>query len=113
MSETKNESSNPLKEVTDKVVITPEDAQSAAEFWTHFDVPMVQGLKEAFEAFQKDPTLENQNRLKFLSVQAVGFTDHDAFNDEMFTEVVQQCRNIRYDMSFDQELRDVLQPEDK
>jgi hypothetical protein len=101
-------SANPLKEQIDKVVITPEDAAGAAEFWPHFEVAMSPELKAAFERFQADPSLENQNELKYQAVSAVGFTEHEAFQDEMFKEIVDECRAVSYDMKFDRELRETL-----
>ena len=110
MSE-QEQSANPLKEQVDKVVITPEDAAGAAEFWPHFEVPMSPELKAAFENFQKNPCLETQNELKFQAVTAVGFTEHEAFKDEMFKEIVEECRSVSYEMQFDRDLRDTLTEE--
>ena len=104
---------NALQEVSKKVVITPEDCQGAAEFWTHFDVPMPEGLKLAFETFAADPTFENQNKIRLEISRAIAYTQHDAFKDEMFKEVVEECKAVEYDMGFDQELEKTLTPEDK
>jgi hypothetical protein len=103
MSEKENEK-NPLQEVVRKVVITGEDCKGAADFWTHFEVPMIPELKAAFDAFVSNPTLENQDEVKFAVCKAIGYTDHDAFNDEMFKEIVEECRSVVYDMSFDRGL---------
>ena len=112
-TETKENESNPLQEVSNKVVITPEDCSGAAEFWVHFEVPMLEGLKLAFEKFAKDPSFENQNEIKLQVCKAIGYTEHDAFNDEMFKEIVEECRNVVYDMSFDKDLESSLATKDE
>ena len=104
----KSENANPLQEVSNKVVITPEDCSGAADFWTHFEVPMTPGLRAAFDKFAKDQTIENQNEIKLEVCRAIGYTDHDAFKDEMFKEIVEECRSVVYDMSFDKDLRATL-----
>lgn len=109
MSESEN---NALQEVSRKVVITPEDCSGAADFWTHFEVPMPMELRSAFEKFAKDPSINNQDDIKLQICKAIGYTDHDAFNDEMFKEIVEECRNVVYDMSFDKDLEKTLTPEE-
>ena len=111
MSKETNEPNNPLQEVSNKVVITGEDCKGAADFWTHFEVPMPTELKTAFERFEKDPSIENQNEVKLQVCKAIGYTDHDAFNDEMFKKIVEECRNVVYDMSFDKDLASTLSVE--
>jgi len=112
MSETEKDS-NALQEVVKKVVITPEDCQGAAEFWTHFDVPMPDALKLAFEKFGKDPTFEHQDEIRIELCRAIAYTQHDAFKDEMFKEVVEECKSVEYDMGFDKELEKELIHDDK
>lgn len=99
---------NVLQEIERKVVITPEDCAGAADFWTQFEVPMIPELKEAFEAFSKNPSVENQDKVKLAVCKAVGYTDHEAFKDEMFKEIVEECRSIVYDMEFDKNLENTL-----
>ena len=107
------EVTNPLQEVSNKVVITPEDCAGAAEFWTHFDVPMLPELREAIDRFAKEPTFENQNEVKFAVCKAIAYTKHDAFNDEMFKEIVEECANEVYNMSFDRDLENKLASRDE
>src|ERR1700677_607330 len=104
----KEEEKNPLQEVSAKVAITPEDCTGAAEFWKHFSVEMTPALKLAFEQFEKEPTYENQQRVKVEVCRAIGYTEHEAFRDEMFKEIVEECRNVVYDMSFDDALKSTL-----
>ena len=106
--ELKKEDTNPLQEVSKNVAITPEDCAGAADFWTHFEVPMPPELKEAFAKFSKEPTYANQQEVKHQVCKAIGYTEHEAFNDEMFKEIVEECRNVTYDMGFDTALESTL-----
>lgn len=107
-NEAKTPETNPLNEVSKTVTITPEDCTGAADFWTHFEVPMPSKLKEAFDNFVKDPTYANQQIVKHQVCNAIGYTEHEAFNDEMFREIVEECRNVTYDMGFDDALEKTL-----
>jgi hypothetical protein len=109
-NEVKETESNALQEVQKTVVITPEDVTGAADFWPQFEVAMPPELKAAFETFCKDPTYENQQLVKHQVCKAIGYTDHEAFRDEMFAEIVEECRNVTYDMGFDSALEDALTP---
>lgn len=104
----KENTNNALQEVSRKVVITPEDCAGAADFWTHFEVPMPDALKLAFENFTKSPTIENQDEIKLQITRAIGNSDHEAFKDEMFKEIVAECLNVEYDMAFDKSLEGTL-----
>jgi len=108
MSDQKQENENSLAEVTRKVVISPEDVAGARDFWTHFEVPMPDALAAAFDAFTKNPTLENQDEIKLQITHAIGHTEHEAFQDEMFKEIVAECRNVNYDLMFDRQLETTL-----
>lgn len=93
-------------EPENKVVITAEDAKAAFQFWKEFDVPVMDGLKEAFDAFQADPTYRNQQRLKLMVTKAVATTDHECFKDETFQKVAEECAAVSYDMQFDQQFEE-------
>jgi hypothetical protein len=103
---------NELQEVVRKVVITPEDVAGAAEFWPQFEVPMPSELKAAFDNFQKDPTLANQDELKYQLAKAVSTTDHDCFKDEMFKEITEECQGVTYEMNFNKTLEQQLTTEE-
>lgn len=108
-----NENKNALQEVSQSVVITPEDVAGAAEFWPQFEVPLSSELKAAFDRFIKNPTFENQKELKLQITREVSTTDHDAFHDEMFKDIVEECRNVNYGMSFDKSLESQLSSEEE
>jgi hypothetical protein len=42
-------------------------------------------LQDAFDLFAKDPTFENQNKVKLEICRAISQTDHEAFKDDMFS----------------------------
>src|ERR1017187_10056960 len=107
-NEVKESENNALQEVSRVVSITPEDVAGASDFWTHFEVPMPPTLKVAFEKFSKEPTFENQQDVKLQVCKAIGYTDHEAFKDAMFAEIVEECRNVTYDMGFDEQLEATL-----
>jgi hypothetical protein len=111
--EVKEPENNVLQEVSKNVAISPEDCSGAADFWTHFEVPMPAELKAAFEKFSKDPSWDNQCEVKMQVCKAIGYTDHEAFRDDMFKEIVEECRNVSYDMGFEVSLETALLKEDK
>lgn len=112
MSQDNNEN-NALQEVSRTVVVTPEDVAGAAEFWPQFEVPLSADLRTAFEQFIKNPTFENQKELKLQLTKEVSSSEHEAFHDEMFKDIREECRNVQYDMSFDKSLENQLSSEDE
>lgn len=101
-------SETPNKQQEQKVVVTPEDAKAAFEFWHQFNVPVMPGLKEAFEDFQKNPTFANQEYLKLMVCKAIATTDHECFKDETFQKVSEECGEVAYHMEFDRQLENTL-----
>lgn len=110
---TDSEDKNVLQEVVKKVAINVEDCTGAAEFWKHFNVDMIPELKVAFEKFATDPSFENQQEIKLAVCKAIGYTEHEAFRDEMFKEIVEECKGVVYDLSFDKSLEATLDKEEK
>ena len=91
-----------------KVVVTPEDAKAAFEFWNQFNIPPMDGLKEAFERFQNNPTFENQDHLKMMVTKAIATTDHECFKDETFKKVAEECAEVSYHMEFQRNLEETI-----
>jgi hypothetical protein len=73
---------------------------------------MIPELKAAFEKFEKEPTFENQQEIKLQICRAIGYTEHDAFKDKMFKEIVEECRGVAYNLSFDKSLEATLDKEE-
>ena len=107
MSDQTNESS-PVLEKENKVVISAEDCNAALDFWRHFNIPIPDALQESFDLFSKDPTFENQNKVKLEVCRAISETDHEAFKDEMFQKIVEECAGVTFDMQFDKDLEKTL-----
>lgn len=99
-------SENPEK--VRKVVISADDCRATLEFWTHFDIPIPQGLSEAIDSFSKEPNVRNQDKVKLEICKAIATSDHEAFKDEIFSKIVEECANVSFEMQFDQDLEDTL-----
>lgn len=91
-----------------KVVVTPEDAKNGFEFWSAFGVPVMPGLKEAFDAFMANPTLENQDHMKFMLCKAIDSTDHPTFRAKSFEKVREACGKIAYEEEFERDFKNVV-----
>lgn len=107
MSET-NQVQNDLKEKEEKIVVSPEDCNAALDFWKHFNIPVPQDLQDAIDSFAKDQTFENQQKVKLAVCQAINTSTHEAFQDEMFAKISEECGAISYDMLFDRNLEETL-----
>lgn len=95
------------------VVISAEDAEAARKFWSHFEIAMPKALEAAFDAFQMTPSVETQDELKLQLCKAVSTCDHEIFRDEIFVDIIPECRNTAYAMSFDRQLEASLTPDSK
>lgn len=91
-----------------KVVISPEDCNAALDFWRHFEIPIPSSLQGALDSFAADPSVANQDKVKFEICQAISTTDHEAFKDDMFTKIVEECSGVTYEMQFDKDLEDTV-----
>jgi hypothetical protein len=97
-----------LGEVTPKLVIAPDDTKSAFDFFKHFNIPMPDALTGALNKFAKDPTIENQNLVKYEICNAIVHVDHEAFRDEMFKKIAEECSSVVFEMKFDKDITEVL-----
>ncbi len=99
-----------VEEKDNKIVVSAEDCLAALDFWKHFNIPLPAPLENAVQAFAKDASFENQEAIKLEICKAISTTDHEAFKDEMFTKIVEECGGVAYDMTFDRELEATLAP---
>lgn len=102
MSDVKN-NENALQEKEEKVVVSPEDVNSALDFWRHFNIPIPADLQSAVDAFAADQSFSNQQRVKLEVCRAISTQDHEAFKDEMFVKIVEECAGVAFKMDFDKE----------
>ena len=65
-------------------------------------------MKEAFDTFAKNPTFENQQKVKKEITTAISTSEHEAFKDEMFSKIREECGEEAYAMSFDEQLEQEL-----
>lgn len=91
-----------------KVVISPEDCNAALDFWRHFNIPISTDLQAALDLFAADSSFENQEKVKFEVCKAISTTDHEAFKDDMFSKIVEECAGVTYEMQFDKELEETV-----
>jgi hypothetical protein len=103
-----SETTEKVEEQEKKVVVSGKDCVSALDFWKHFNIPLPTPLQNAVEVFAKDPSFENQELVKLEICKAISTTDHEAFKDEMFAKIVEECSGVAYDMTFDKELETTL-----
>ena len=92
-----------------KVVISPEDCNAALDFWRHFNIPIPSDLQDAFDSFSKEPNFENQEKVKLQICKAISTTDHEAFKDDMFSKIVEECAGVTFDMQFDADFEKTVQ----
>jgi hypothetical protein len=110
-NEQENSSVETLGEVVPKLVIAPDDTKSAFDFFKHFNIPMPEQLTEALNKFAKDPTIENQNSVKYEICSAIVHVDHEAFRDEMFKKIAEECNSVVFEMKFDKDIQETLSTE--
>ena len=97
------ENKNSLEKEDQKVVISAEDCNAALDFWRHFNIPIPEALQTAMDNFSSNATFLNQQKVKLEICKAIAFTDHEAFKDEMFSKIVEECAGVTFDMQFDED----------
>lgn len=108
MSEVKDGSA-----VKQEVVISPEDCNAALDFWRHFNIPIPAALQSALDDFAASPDFPNQQKVKLEICRAISTTDHEAFKDDMFSKIVEECAGVTFEMQFDKDFEStVTVPED-
>ena len=101
-----------VQEVKKEVVITPEDCNAALDFWRHFNIPIPAELQTAIKNFSTDPSFSNQEMVKKEVLTAIIKSEHEAFKDDIFTSLREECKESLFDISFESELEEAL-TEDK
>ena len=101
-------SNNLLEESSKEILITKEDVAAALDFWKHYKIPISEGLDAAVKAFEADPSFENQEKIKYYVCSAISTTDHPAFKDPMFTQILELTNEITFEMQFEKDLEESL-----
>lgn len=107
MSEDQTTSQDVEKEK--KVSISPEDCNAALDFWRHFNIPIPPALQAALDTFAADPSYVNQDKVKLEICRAISTTDHEAFKDDMFSKIVEECEGVTFEMQFDKDFEAEVQ----
>jgi hypothetical protein len=89
-----------------KVVISPEDCNAALDFWRHFNIPIPSNLQSAMDTFAQDPSFTNQEKVKLEICRAIAQTDHEAFKDDMFKKISEECEGVTFEMQFDKDFEE-------
>jgi hypothetical protein len=78
------------------VTFTPEDVTDAKSFWSHFEIPMSKEAAKAFATIEREGivTPKSQHDLKVALIKEIAFNNHDAFRDEMISEMRKECRKL-------------------
>lgn len=97
-----------LGEVQPKLVIAPDDTKSAFDFYKHFNIPMPDALTAALNKFSANPSIENQDAVKYEICHAIVHVDHEAFRDEMFKKIAEECGSVVFEMKFDKDITETL-----
>lgn len=100
----KNENNGGDLENKNLVVITPEDVQECAKFFQFFEIPVPTELQSAIDNFCKDPTLMNQNELKFQLSDIIKNSTHPVFQDEVFAQVKPENALANDELVFERQL---------
>jgi len=86
------------------VVITPEDVQECAKFFQFFEIPVPTELQSAIDGFIKEPTLANQQELKFQLSDIIMRSTHPVFQDEVFAQVKPENALANDELVFERQL---------
>ena len=100
----KNETTAGDLENKNLVVITPEDVQECAKFFQFFEIPVDAPLQTAIDNFCKEPTLLNQNELKFQLSNIIMHSKHPVFQDEVFAQVKPENAAANDELVFERQL---------
>jgi hypothetical protein len=109
----KNENNGGDLENKNLVVITPEDVQECAKFFQFFEIPVPAPLQSAIDSFCKEPTLQNQNELKFQLSDIIMHSQHPVFQDEVFAQVKPENAMANDELVFERQLEAQLGSDDE
>lgn len=102
----------PLKEVC----IDNEDVKNIIDFFRHFEIKMPDDLTEALKAFEEAQVRNApdgelcllQNTLRTALCRCIVERNADAFKNEIFNEVVENCKKVIFIDSFENQVKDLV-----
>lgn len=98
------------------VVVNMDDIRNIEEFFTHFEIPMDAGLVAVSAKFRDDPTnftFEDQALLRTYVAKSIAASDHKLLTNDIFKDIVSNCKTAAFDGQFELDLQSMLTEEDK
>lgn len=93
---------NPTK--LSSVVITPKDLEEVEKFFTFFDIPITNNMRNTLDAFYKDPNLDHQNDVRVMLAEVISQAQYPVFQDDVFKQIVTEVTANYDEIRFEQEL---------
>ena len=97
----------PLKEV----VIEVDDAKNILEFFEHFSLSVPAYVTEAITAFEKEQTLDTQNKFRVAFSKAINEGKEALFSDDIFKLIRENTKQIVFYNEFTEQLEEALSQE--
>jgi NAD(P)H-nitrite reductase large subunit len=91
-----------------EIMIDDSDVDAIINFSKFFEAPMTEALKNAVDIFKKDKTMINQKKIKLEVSKWILSTKSDVFIDEVWDSPKKTMDEIIYNLSFDQDLNELL-----
>lgn len=98
-------------EEQNKVTCSAEDAENVRQYSKHFNVPLTPELIAACDAFEKQPTFENQKEFKLQISRWLLESDHESFKDSLWDAPKKAAQDAVFDLQFDKDVKEVLTEE--
>ena len=109
MSDDKKEQTKNARNIVETtMVIGLQDVPVIKKFFEHFDLKMPSALKKAISSFEANQNLVTQKRLVTEVYSAISGPNSIDKLDEMFKPVVEEGKEIAYDLQFNEEMDSML-----
>jgi len=100
--------SDKFEEVKNQIVISVDDCRNVREYGKHFGVPIPEELEEALEKFINEQTFENQQDVKLEMCKWMLNSEHESFQDELWSEPKELAKEATFNLQFDKDVQDTL-----
>jgi hypothetical protein len=91
-----------------QVAVTPEDVKECGKFFEFFEIPVPADLQASIDAFVKDPTLVNQDELRYRIANIIVTSKHPVFQDEVFAQVKPETSEENEKIEFERQLEETF-----
>jgi len=89
-----------------KVTCSAEDSENVRQYSKHFNVALTPELDAALDAFEKEPTYENQKEFKLQISKWMLETDHESFKDDLWNAPKKAAEDAVFDLQFDKDVKE-------